>query len=303
MKHMATLLLLAIFSTLSNGQVIEITNANGTFHGEWRNGSGVVAVVIIPGSGSVDRDGNSGGMQGNDLAYLADSLMNRGFSVLTTDKMNAQASKVNDPSKVRFEDFISLANDWVNVVADSGYTDITVIGHSQGALTALELAKNDKVTRVVSLCGAGNPISEILKHQYAQQIPEPYITGIKAALDSLRDGYFPSSPHFSVNALFAPGNREFLASWMAFDPCESIKDITKPVLIIGGSTDIQVVQEEGDRLSECNPSAEYVIIEGMGHMLRKAPGARMLALSYYGNPDLPLHSELTTTIVEFITNN
>lgn len=303
MKYLTSLLALVLASTLCHSQIVEISNANGTFHGEWRIANAKSVVIVIPGSGAIDRDGNSGSMQGNDLAYLADSLHKHGFSVLTTDKMNAAASSVSETADVRFEDFISLASDWVNVAVDSGYSNITVIGHSQGALTALELAKNVNVKRVISLCGAGRPINEVLKDQYAQQIPEPYISKIGAALDSLHDGYFPESPHFAVNSLFAPGNREFLASWMSFDPCESIAAAKKPVLIIGGSTDIQVLQEEGDRLAECNPDAEYVIIEGMGHMLRKAPGARMLALSYYGRPDLPLHSELTTTIVDFLQKN
>lgn len=299
MKYLFTLLG-GFFSVAMLAQDISITNSLGTFKARWTIESKETVVVIIPGSGSVDRSGNAPGMTGNSLLYLTDSLAARGISSLSTDKMNSIESVISDSIDGDYRHFVSLASRWVDVAVDSGYTRIIVLGHSQGALTALILGhENEHVDGVISLCGAGRRIHEILKDQFSEQFPETAMVDIRSDLDSVASGEEVRSPNPLLAGMFTNDNQRFLHSWIREDPCYHISQIDKPVLIIGGENDIQVPVSEAELLAGCNPDAEKVIITGMGHMLKKAPGVRILALNYYGKPEIPLHPELAGVIAGF----
>ncbi|NVK04909.1 MAG: alpha/beta fold hydrolase [Flavobacteriia bacterium] len=281
-------------------QDVMVRTPYGNYRAAWHKVEGGHVAIIIPGSGMVDRNGNSGNVTGNSLLYLADSLNLHGISTLNTDKLNATPEQFTSDSILTFDAFVDLASRWVDVAVDSGYNHITIIGHSQGALTALLLGNRPEVDKVISLCGAGNRIHDILYTQLTAQIPEQYHEGIASNFDSIRLGYAPKPAHFIMRSMVSEPNVSFIRSWDSYDPCEAIAALNGPVLIISGETDIQVAQSEAERLNECDPSAELVTIEGMGHMLKRAPSSRALATSYYGRADLPLHPELAGVIAQFI---
>lgn len=288
----------------AQSQDVQIENELGTFHAHWKRAAGGAVVVIIPGSGTVDRFGNSGSVKGNNLLYLSDSLQSRGISVLSTDKLSAIESKPINIDSLTYDSFVALANEWVDVAKDSGYSKIYVLGHSQGSLTALILGnhRND-LAGVISLCGAGQPIQEILKVQLAAQFPPEQMDGIRLALDSVAMGESPKSPSPFLNGLFNPSQYPFLKSWMDYDPCIFAAQINCPLLILSGENDIQVPVSEGELLHNCNPASQNIVIPGMGHMLKKSVKLRVLALQHYGNAELPVIHELPETIEAFIESN
>lgn len=294
----SVLMSLGLYAQLDSVQFM-----NGTFYAEWHEVESDHLIVIIPGSGPIDRNGNAGGKGGNSLKYLADSLNLLGISTLNTDKYASAHSRIDTSLQIGYDDFIGLANEWLKKARASGYEDITLLGHSQGSLTALLLGDSTGVDRVISLCGAGRKINEVLVDQLTQQFPPSQMPPIQAAFDSIGMGLQPKSPNVFLNSMFAPQNVQFLISWAAHDPCEAIAKLNCPVAIIQGETDIQVTLKEANRLQDCQLEAEYLFIKGMGHMLKTAPGMRITALNYYDRPDLPLHPELAKTIVNFITSN
>lgn len=281
-------------------QDVTINTPYGDYGAAWHRVEGSSLAIVIPGSGMVDRNGNSGNIQGNSLLYLADSLNLHGISTLNTDKLNASPEQFPSDSILEYSVFIDLVSRWIEVAVDSGYQDISLIGHSQGALTALALGNHPDVERVISLCGAGRRINDILYTQLTEQIPAQFHEGIQADFDSIRMGFSPKPSHFILMSILSEPNMAFVRSWDSYDPCEVIAQVEKPVLILSGTTDIQVAQSEADRLAECNTNAELVNIEGMGHMLKRVPGSRVLATRYYGRADLPLHAELGPAIANFI---
>ena len=60
-----------------------------------------------------------------------------------------------------------------------------------------------------------------------------------------------------------------------------------PVLLLQGTTDIQVSVDEAKALKAAKPDAELVLIEGMNHVLKRAPADRAQNMAAYSNPDLP----------------
>lgn len=297
--YLAIIISWASFPT--NAQVDSVSYNHGTFYGEWHWAEqGAPLVIILPGSGPIDRNGNGPSEAGNSLLYLADSLNAHGISTLNTDKYSASTSRFDTERAVSYDNFIELGEVWVSKANDMGYTDITVLGHSQGALTALLLADRPEVDRVISLCGAGRKINQILADQLTSQFPEESHDAIRAAFDTLGMGTRAKSPHILLSSMFTEQNADFVISWAKYDPCEVIRNVSVPVAIIDGSTDIQVNTSEADRLVSCAPSSSRTTVEGMGHMLKNAPSSRMLALQYYNNPQLPLSSGLAGIIAEFI---
>ena len=76
-----------------------------------------------------------------------------------------------------------------------------------------------------------------------------------------------------------------------------------PVMIIQGTTDIQVSMDDANRLARALPKAKLVKIEGMNHILKPAPADRQMNIATYTQPDLPLKKELAASITPFILSN
>ncbi|HEX3108031.1 MAG TPA: alpha/beta hydrolase, partial [Thermoanaerobaculia bacterium] len=85
-----------------------------------------------------------------------------------------------------------------------------------------------------------------------------------------------------------------------YDPAKEIAALKIPVLIIQGTTDIQVSMDDAKRLAAANPKAKLVPIEGMNHILKMVSGDLQAQLPAYGNPKLQLSEKLTPELVQFV---
>jgi len=91
-----------------------------------------------------------------------------------------------------------------------------------------------------------------------------------------------------------------MISWYKYDPAVEIAGLTCPVLIVQGTTDIQVTQEDSELLKAAKPDADYALIEGMNHILKDAPLDVTENLATYSNPDLPLTQEFVEELIAFV---
>jgi len=87
---------------------------------------------------------------------------------------------------------------------------------------------------------------------------------------------------------------------MQYDPQVEIAKLELPVLVVNGTTDIQVGVEHAERLLAASTNGQLVIIDRMNHVLKDAEANRNENLKTYYNPDLPLSTELVPAIVDFI---
>src|SRR6476469_492073 len=110
-------------------------------------------VLIIPGSGPTDRDGNNPlGITAAPYRMLAEALAQRGVSTVRIDKRGMFASKaaVADPNKVTIGDYARDTHNWVAAIRkQTGANCVWVLGHSEGALVALAAAQKPD-----AICGA-----------------------------------------------------------------------------------------------------------------------------------------------------
>ncbi|HEX3580841.1 MAG TPA: alpha/beta hydrolase, partial [Thermoanaerobaculia bacterium] len=89
-------------------------------------------------------------------------------------------------------------------------------------------------------------------------------------------------------------------SWFKYDPAKEIAALDVPVLIVQGTTDIQVSLDDAKRLAAANPKAKLVVIEGMNHILKMVSGDLKTQIPSYGDPKLQLSEKLTPELVQFV---
>jgi pimeloyl-ACP methyl ester carboxylesterase len=119
-------------------------------------------------------------------------------------------------------------------------------------------------------------------------------------IDQLAQGQTVSEDPPLLMSVFRPSVQPFLISYMKYDPQVEIAKLDMPVLIIQGTTDIQVTEKDARMLAAASPGAEMVLIEGMNHVLKEAVPDRAANLQTYNQPDLPLKPELVEEIVGFV---
>jgi fermentation-respiration switch protein FrsA (DUF1100 family) len=263
----------------------------------------VPVVLIIAGSGPTDRDGNNTmGVTANTYKMLADSLQLAGIATVRYDKRGIceSAEAGGDEAALSFEDMIADAIGFIKKIRGTpGFTKLYVLGHSEGSLIGMIAAGRKNVDGYISVSGISEPADKILVKQISVQSKE---LGQKASviLDTLKKGYTVANIDPSLEAIFHTSVQPYLRSWMKYDPQQEIKKVKARVLIIQGTTDIQVGVEEAEHLKKAKPDATLKLITGMNHILKKAPADRQLNIATYSNPTLPLCPGLMTELRNFI---
>lgn len=207
-------------------------------------------------------------------------------------------SKIEEKD-MRFEDNVKQVDAWIDFLNKEGYNEIILIGHSEGSLIGMLAAQERKVQEFISLEGAGRTIDKILVEQISKQSPK-YESECADILAKLKGGNMV--PDFSpeLASIFRMSVQPYLISWIKYDPMQEIGKLDIPVLIVQGLADIQVTEEDADRLQNGNPKAKLIKIIGMNHILKPAPIDREKNIKTYYDPYLPLNTQLVPTILKFI---
>jgi pimeloyl-ACP methyl ester carboxylesterase len=265
----------------------------------------VPVVLIIAGSGPTDRNGNSAVIPGqnNSLKMLADGLAARGIATVRYDKRGIAGSRAAAATEadLRFTHFISDASDWIRKLrADRRFSTITVAGHSEGSLIGMVAAREASADGYVSIAGVGRKATEVLTEQLKAQLSQEVLAQTGRIMESIEKGQEPDSVPSFLNALFRPSVRPYLRSWFGYSPTEEIARLSVPVLIIQGSTDVQVKVEDANRLAAAKAGSKLVVVDGMNHVLKIAQGNVMEQMPSYSNPALPVVPRVIDEIAGFV---
>ncbi len=264
----------------------------------------IPVVLIIAGSGPTDRNGNSGNaVTANSYKILADSLLKYGIASLRFDKRGAAKSMgaLKSMKDFRFKNYIDDATEWIQLLQkDKHFSSIVVAGHSEGSLVGMMAAKKANASRYISIAGAGFPIQEVLKKQFAAQ-PEAYRNALLTRLDTLIGGKLLTNVPKEFYSIFSPTTQPYLMDWFTYIPANEIAKLTIPVLILNGTTDIQVGVEEAENLHKYCKQSKLVLVTGMSHLLKEAPADRAKNIATYNTTaSKPIKTELVQAIIKFI---
>lgn len=262
----------------------------------------VPVALIIAGSGPTDRNGNNPMMTNNSLKMLSAELAKKGIASLRYDKRGIAASQKAGMKEadLRFEMYIKDAVDWVHLLSQNKqFSQVVVIGHSEGSLIGMVASQNQKVGKFVSIAGAGQSADQIIREQLKAQ-PAFVLEQSTPILDELVKGNTVENVPPMLNSLFRPSVQSYMISWFKYDPQLEIAKLKKAVLIVQGTTDIQVSIEDARRLQAAKPNAKMVLVDGMNHILKNAEADRMKNFQTYNQSDIPVNTELVDTIARFI---
>lgn len=290
------------------GDFLTVKTEQGTIYGqlevpEQDSDEPYPVLIIIPGSGPTDRNGNTLAGDNNSLRFLAEKLAEHGIASIRYDKPGAgKNANVTVPEEdMTFDQFVDNAVAWVEMVKnDNRFSDIGIIGHSQGSLEGILAAQQTDIDVFISLAGGGSSIDKILYGQLEEQLPEELLKESKDIIHQLKKGNPVEQMSPALEELFRPSVQPFMMSWMEYTPAEEIKKLSMPILIVNGTRDLQTSENEGKLLHEANDMSEFLLIENMNHVLKESPEDREGNLKTYANPELPLADGLMDGIAEFL---
>jgi fermentation-respiration switch protein FrsA (DUF1100 family) len=286
---------------------VSVKNLAGTISGTLampKNVTGKIPVVIIiAGSGPTDRDGNSAklGLATNAYKMIANELGKSGIASLRYDKrLVGKSVSSTTEDQLRFEDYVEDGVNLINFLTDDErFSRIIILGHSEGSLVGMLSSIDQPVKGFISVAGAGDSADNILTEQMKSQ-PSHISEGFKRMLDSLKRGKTTDNIDPSLYFIARPGIQKYLMSWFRYDPTRAIKRLKIPILIVQGTTDLQVKVSNAEKLKKAKSDAVLDIIPEMNHVLKEAPADKDKNLATYKEPDLPLKPEFIKSVISFV---
>lgn len=308
------LMLSAMASPLSAQEAMTTTHAGlqgdlaGTLEGTLAQGT--PAVLIVPGSGPTDRDGNSPlGVAAQTYKLLAEGLAQRGIASVRIDKrgMFGSAAAVPDPNDVTVDDYVADIESWADTISrESGGQCVWLLGHSEGGLMAMAAAASDpsRYCGLLLVASVGVNAAEVIRTQLAANPANaPILPQVDTIIAKLKAG--ESVPldqmHPGLIPLFGPEVQGFVGSMFRQEPTELIAAHDLPVLILNGRADLQTPASDAQALASARPDARLVLLDGVNHVLKQVPDdSRAANIAAYSDPDLPLAPVVVDAIAQFV---
>ncbi|MFV0335835.1 MAG: alpha/beta hydrolase [Tropicimonas sp.] len=301
------ILLLLTFPALAMAEPVHIPGPQGQLEAEMIAVQRAAhVVIIIPGSGPIDRDGNSPqmGLSTDTYRLLAEGFSEQGIASLRIDKRGfyGSAGAISDPNNVTIGAYAEDVRDWV-AYASSVAPCVWLAGHSEGGLVALVAAQDapENLCGLILLATSGRPTGQLMIEQLeANPANAPFMPEISAIVADLEAGQSrdPASVSAVLRPLFSAGLQRYMIDLFSYDPVEVAKEWNGPVLIVQGSEDMQVRPHDADLLAGALSQSKRINLVRGTHMLKAAVAGNPFAT--YADPSLPLYENLVPGIASFI---
>ncbi len=262
----------------------------------------VPAVLFLSGSGAQDRDGRM--MSGyRPFRELADALARAGIASLRLDDRGVGASGG------RYQGFTletlvtdaRVAFQWLAGRPEVDPTRVGLVGHSEGALVAIQVARAEMVGAMVL---AGAPASrgrEVIAWQQrygAERLVRDTAADRRVVLvDSL---VREAALALEVLAAESPALRDLLGH----DPVREARRLQVPTLVLDGTTDRQIPPGDAARLAAAlgqrGAAVDRLVLPGVNHLMLADPiGDPGL---YFTLPDRRLAAGVTMAITAWLAD-
>lgn len=260
------------------------------------------AVALLSDSGPQDRESE---LQGYHLfGLLADYLTRRGIAVLRFDDRGVGKSG-GDYARATTADFVTDAQAALAFLRSRPLIapqQVGLLGHGEGANVALLAAAEGQDTPefVVSLAGYGQPGRDVLRRQQGEimRLIGAERSQIKAAQDlydqlveTVRQTPSPAAARTKIIALLRSSNTaldepmararavQLTSPWarfyIDFDPAARLPQVQCPVLLLGGTADLQVATRNMSALQKGLRQTRFGVeahrLAGVNHWFQPDP--------------------------------
>jgi pimeloyl-ACP methyl ester carboxylesterase len=241
----------------------------------------VPAVILVPGSAAIDRDGAQAGVP--VLGHFAADLVKAGFLVVRYDRRGigqsggrAETATIND-----YAEDVRAVIAWLDRQRKAvDRRRIALVGYGDGAWIAMRAADRDnRVAALALVSGISTTGAEYTLEQQRQ-----LLEGLEAT-DADRQAKIELQQRINEAALKGTGWDElpetvraaadtpWFQSFLAFDPARVLRNLREPILVVHGERDTEVAPYHADRLAELararrrKVDTELVRVPGVNHLL------------------------------------
>jgi uncharacterized protein len=237
------------------------------------------AVILLGGLAAADREGIVAGVP--ILGQLAGALADAGILTVRYDKRGSGQSGGRAESAT-LGDHAADASEVVRWLSDQPDIDrdrIAVLGHNEGAWTALLVASRERrIAGVVTIASpAVTGADRVLEQQHqalAKLDTSPTSLVAKIELQtSINEAAMTGRGWDGIPAdIRAQADTPWFESFLKFDPGKVVGDVRRPVMLVHGELDTEVPVSHVERLAEFardgRPASVAVVrLPGVNHLL------------------------------------
>lgn len=245
------------------------------------------SVLMVHGSGPLDRNENVKGQNLNIFNAIAHALADRGIASLRYDKRGCGSSS-GDFMTAGHSDLIQDAVCCLDTLAQSesvSCKSLYILGHSEGCIIAPQVSqRRPSVSGLILLCPFIERMESVLVRQAAQLEKEidsmPGISGfLYRALSKLIGR--PRSSQQRLIRKVRETNLPVVRSGLAQRPAKWLREMLEldtesifrstrtPMMLIAGEKDLQCDPQDIFRIADVAQSqSETLLVDGMTHLLR-----------------------------------
>ncbi|KAA0788176.1 alpha/beta hydrolase [Bacillus wiedmannii] len=280
------------------------------------------AVVIIAGSGEIDRDGMIVPLklESNTYKDLAHVIARLGVVTIRFDKRGVGKSE-GEFQKTGMWDLANDIEAMITYVKEQPFVDsenIILVGHSEGCMLAAVVNARTPVNGLILLTGAAESLEEATKRQRELAYKElKEQKGIKGKLMRLLNvekrgekqmekikEKMMNTEKDTIKVGFKPMNAKWFREHFQHDIYKDLQQVTCPVLAIAGDKDIQADPEKAKRIGHyVKGNSEVHVVKNMDHSLKRFEGefkALEFKKNYEEGAGKPLHPMLEEIIVNWM---
>jgi hypothetical protein len=272
----------------------------------------VPAVILVPGSAAVDRDGAQAGVP--VLGHIAADLVKAGFLVVRYDRRGigqsggrAETATIND-----YAEDVRAVIAWLDQQRkEVDRRRIALVGQGDGAWIAMRAADRDSRVAALVLVAAISTTGA----EYTLEQQRELLNDLKAT-DAERQAKIDLQQRINEAALKGTGWDEipeevraaadtpWFQSFLSFDPARVLRDLREPILVMHAALDTEVAPHHADRLAELararrrKVETELVKVPGVNHLLVPATTGRVE--EYATLPDPRVSPTVTSAIATWL---
>lgn len=281
------------------------------------------AVLLIMGTGTTDRDGNTKKFKTNFYKNLSNMFVKMGYVCIRYDKRGTFESGGNYKTSGLY-DLVDDAQSVVKYLKELDYVDsdrIIVCGHSEGAMIATLLTKIENIYGIILLGGACMCLKSALlyqnyllldKYQNKKGLMAWYIRKVltKEKIDKQINGLFDKSnkankPRYFFNgAFFSTKYMKEHNSLIDDDFINLLKNYKGHILAITGTADLSANYHTLEKISNLDNTTIF-IPNNVNHILRKIDDDNdimKVKKQYKRLSQKPIDEETKQTIYNWLKN-